>query len=906
MEFCPRLAEGPARPGANRLITGTGEMDTQDWRRASGIFAEVVAQRRDRWATLLDELCGEDTGIRHAVERLLAAHESEDAPIESLDAAIGSALNEGIAPLPVGTWIGPFRVAREIGSGGMGRVYLGERDIDGGTQLVALKLPAVRLGGRVFRDRLRKERRALARLEHPGIARLIDAGETHDGRPYFAMEYVPEAVPITTWCDSKRLGLERRIRLFLEVCDAVQHAHNNLIVHRDIKPGNVLVSPDGAARLLDFGIAKAMPGAEDGPTGETAADERFFSPPHSAPEQLQGRATGIGTDVYALGVLLHQLMVGVLPQEPAGRSFADYSREVVEQEPIPASARVMEESSIEAATLRGFPSIAAHARALADDIDLIVAKALRRRPEHRYSSVERFADDLEAMIAGRPIGLRSGDRWYRWSRFARRNALPLSLGAATVLVAVAFGATATLQSQRIAEERDLALAQERRATLERDRADAVNRFLVSAFNAADPTRSLGRKVTAQEILGSAIAELQRNADVLPEVVRLSLADSLAEVSWSLDMNAEGAALAALARTESLMHGPPEAAAQLRQALREIRVALRAGETAAARASREIARRAVVRESLPFALRFELALAEAEVDAASGRWREVLDGIDSVREEIPDDVDAANRRTALAAHLANAHRALRDNAAANAELERALREIGDRPADEPARIRLELLLSAALRRTGDVDRALAAAQRAAAGAERIYGPTHTATASAWTTLANARKAAKRLPEAETDYARAEAVFSMRLGADHPSVLSLAFNRIGIALDQGRQGPEIETAQRDLIADASRVLGREHPNTLIFTQGYVRYLLDRQRYREAEPLIRDSITALERLAFPRGAMLAEARVALAIVLLARGEAGAARRLVEEARDVVQRELGPDSWSGRALHRVDEAMR
>ena len=286
------------------------DSQVEEWKRAAQVFYAVVdlppAERAERLALA----CVDDPRLRAAVEKLLAADERErghtGAGAVQLVADALQAWSGG-GELAAGTEIGAYRCVRLLGSGGMGQVYLAERSIDGRTQQVALKLPQLRPGSE-FLARFRRERAILVQLQHPAIARLIDAGELADGRPYLAMEYV-DGVPITEYCRTRQLSLASRIRLVLGVLQALQHAHERLVLHRDIKSANILVDAGGQPRVLDFGIGKQL---DDTPQ-ITADSQRYFSLASAAPEQIRGEPNSAATDVYAVGVLLYQLLCGRSP-----------------------------------------------------------------------------------------------------------------------------------------------------------------------------------------------------------------------------------------------------------------------------------------------------------------------------------------------------------------------------------------------------------------------------------------------------------------------------------------------------------------------------------------------------------------------------------------------------------------
>lgn len=366
--------------------------------------------------------------------------------VSAIAAALGNARGEECRR---GQRAGPWRLVERVGQGGMGDVWRAQR-VDGGfCQEAAVKLMR---RGVADAHRFEAERQILARLAHPNIARLLDGGQLEDGQPWLALEYV-HGVDLLAHADARQLGIRARIRLLLEVAAAVAAAHRLAIVHRDLKPANVLVTPEGSVKLLDFGIAKLLP--EPGVVAvDTAAAP--FTPAYAAPEQLSGAAVGTQTDVYAFGLLLHELMTGVLPHRHRRGQTAQALIEILTDEPAPASSaldsqqadaaermRIAGSRGIDAPTLR---------RQLRGDLDAILATALRIRPEDRYPSVDAFAADLESYLAQRPVSARRRSIRYRASRFVARHRLAVTL--ATVLAIAVVGATGVLlwQSAALARE----------------------------------------------------------------------------------------------------------------------------------------------------------------------------------------------------------------------------------------------------------------------------------------------------------------------------------------------------------------------------------------------------------------------------------------------------------------------
>ena len=353
-------------------------MEAERWERLESVFLQASELAPDERSAYLDRECGDDEELRTRIEAMLAADgESVGGAIAAVHASVDHVLNERTRAL-VDRSIGAYRLVREIGRGGMGVVYLGEAE-DGSQAAVKILLSAV------FSEQVRRrfdiERAVLADLEHPNIAGLLDGGETEEGLPYVVMEYV-DGVPVTAYCERERLNLRRRLWLFLRICEAVAHAHSKLVVHRDIKPGNILVTRSGDPKLLDFGIAKLLAEGADSPT---RTGIRVLTPGYASPEQVRGETVGVASDIYSLGVLLYTLLTDRPPLEFPKKSPLEVARIVCNTEPEP-------------------PSVASGNRSLEGRLDRVVLKALSKEPSARYPSVDRLARELQAHLDGDGAG----------------------------------------------------------------------------------------------------------------------------------------------------------------------------------------------------------------------------------------------------------------------------------------------------------------------------------------------------------------------------------------------------------------------------------------------------------------------------------------------------------------------
>jgi serine/threonine protein kinase len=417
------------------------------WRRLEELFAagfELEAARREEW---LLELPPEDEALLPELRGLLLAGDQGG---DFLEAAVAQAEHQlGLAPEAelAGRRVGAYRLVRLLGRGGMGAVYEAERADDAFRQRVAIKLIPSALATAEARHRFAAERQTLAGLEHPHIARLLDGGETEDGLPYLVMEYV-DGEPIDAYCETRGLDLGHRLQLFCAVCAAVAHAHRNLVVHRDLKPPNILVTGGGEVKLLDFGIAKLLPGA--GGAGEhptllqTRAGRPYLTPLFASPEQLRGETITTATDIYALGLLLFRLLTGQHPYRFSSSRPGEIERVVCEQ-PAPRPSAAVKEACAGLAP----PALR---RRLRGDLDNIVLMALRKEPARRYAAVEQLAEDVRRHVEQRPVRARPDTLGYRAGKFVRRHRVSLA-AAALVLASLVVGLLATMGQARIAERR---------------------------------------------------------------------------------------------------------------------------------------------------------------------------------------------------------------------------------------------------------------------------------------------------------------------------------------------------------------------------------------------------------------------------------------------------------------------
>jgi serine/threonine protein kinase/tetratricopeptide (TPR) repeat protein len=483
------------------------------WRALSPYLDEALELPTADRAAWLASIYARDTGLAVDLQALLAEH----------DRVHASRFLEQLAPLAAraeltqsltGQAVGAYRLTSLIGQGGMGSVWLAER-CDGRFEgHVAVKLLNIALMGRVGEERFRREGTILARLTHPHIARLIDAGVTPTAQPYLILEHVAGST-IDKYCDEHALSIEARVRLFLDVLDAIGHAHANLIVHRDIKPANVLVSRDGHVKLLDFGIAKLLERDAEwaAPVSTLTSDAgSALTPEFAAPEQVTGGAVTTATDVYALGVLLYVLLTGQHPAGAAVQSPATLLHAIVDTDPKRISDAVVSDKESREALGRHAARCGVTAarlqRILRGDLDTIVAKALKKNAVERYASVTALADDLRRFLQHEPISARPDSVTYRTGRFVRRHARGVTMAAVVVLV---LGGSTAFYTSRLARERD-------RAQREAVKATRVSELMVGLLSGADPmNRKTGEEPTVRGLLDAGAEQAQRDLAGQPDV-----------------------------------------------------------------------------------------------------------------------------------------------------------------------------------------------------------------------------------------------------------------------------------------------------------------------------------------------------------------------------------------------------
>jgi len=416
-------------------MPNSGNAKEFDWSEAKRIFAEALERSPQNRPEYLAEACGADSDLYSEVVSLLENH-------DQADAFFGAGALATTADPMVGKRVGLYQILRQIGLGGMGIVYLAERADDQFRKLVALKAVRPELFSDHALRRFQNERQTLAVLDHPNIIKLLDGGTTEEGLPYLVTEYV-EGLPIDRYCQSAGLDVRQKLELFYTLLGAVHYAHQHLVVHRDLKPGNILVTPAGVPKLLDFGIAKLLQPEYSAHTmGLTQSNMQPLTPNFASPEQITGQPIITASDAYSLGVILYQLLTGHHPYENRRHTAFELGQAICETAPEKPS-KFAERSE---------PTGRGNARALRGDLDTIVLKAMRKEPQRRYASVEHFSEDIRRYLKGFPVLARDSGIWYRTSKFVGRHKASCA-GVALLTAGLMVSSLVAIVQKRAAERR---------------------------------------------------------------------------------------------------------------------------------------------------------------------------------------------------------------------------------------------------------------------------------------------------------------------------------------------------------------------------------------------------------------------------------------------------------------------
>ncbi|MEM1041123.1 MAG: serine/threonine-protein kinase [Bacteroidota bacterium] len=868
------------------------------WQRLDALLAEALDRPPDERTAFLRARCGGDRALYAEVVALLdAAAAAEDTLGESathyaapllpgLRNALAAA--EAAGDLAPGAALGPYRISGVLGRGGMGTVYRAERADGTFDKTVALKVVRRGLDTDDVLARFRRERQVLASLDHPGIARLLDGGATEDGRPYLVMEYV-EGEPVTAYADRTRLGVEARLALFAQTGEAVQHAHRRLVVHRDLKPSNVLAAENDRGeprvKLLDFGIAKLLDPETDGDGLQTQTGLRLLTPAYAAPEQRRGEPVTTATDVYALGVLLFELLTG---------DRAERDRLAPPSERVTDAAA--EAHGTTADRLR---------RRLRGDLDLIALKALRDDPDRRYPSVEAFLDDVRRHRRGLPVQARPESVAYRARSFVRRHRVGVAAAAAFVALLVGALVAVSLQQRATARERD-------RAARELAQKQEVVVLLTELLGEADPMLAQGDTLNVYEVLGRAEERLGDASGYAPDV-RAHLLHALGHVYLNMAEHDRAGHLLAeafelrQARYPDSLHADVVSTLELRGRLARDR-----GEPDRAVALHREAvalRRRLHAEADPALAQAlnDLAISQhkqGDLGAADAHFREAI----AAYRAGPGTADARLAETlgSLAVlvfesdDLDEAEALLRESI----DLLRTLR--GDRHPHLASSLNS---LGSVLQYGGRLAEAEPLFAEALAINRGAYGKDHPSVSLVLNNLATLYDEWDQHAVADSLYRRVIRADSLRLGPLHPNV-AITVHNYGLMLHEVEAYEAAAGRLASAHAAALETLGAEHIYTLIFASSLGLSLADAGRAREAERLLRP---AMDRLSAELGAghwRVAVARRNLGAALAAQGRYDEAGGHLRFSVEVLTASRGADAEATQdaqaRLDAVSEALR
>lgn len=742
------------------------------------------------------------------LQALLRQHlKQEEVVTGQLQESLLEALPEVVA---AGTAIGPYTVTGEIGSGGMGRVFRAERRHPDFCQKVAIKLVRQELLNPELLKRFSVERRLLAELDHPGICRLIDIG-SHAGTPYVVMELI-EGQTLLESCDRQQLSLTARLRLFRRVLAAVSHAHRHLVVHRDIKSGNILVDAHGQPRLLDFGIAKFLDADE---ASNTATADRYLSLPSAAPEQLLGLRPTVACDVYGLGAVLYELLCG-LPPFARNQSHSGELQQQILKVPPPSMRRRLGSLSASAApwSARGLSGVHALQRKLDGELESIVQRCLRKAPGERYGSVEQLDEDIERVLDKRPIRAAGGQRLYVLRKFIARHRLPAVLAGLLALALVLIGVS-------LAARNTVAIR-------ERDRAREALQILREALLSADPARVAGEDVRVREVLETALPVLEQSFEQQPDLYA-TVAGSIAEVQLRIGLSTPAAALfdraaAAAARSDL----PAQERAEL--LVLRARALHAAGEFERAGAS--------------------LAEAQASMTVPSPEWRIVRAMLLGQQNDYAGAIVLLQQALVLQQgrsaqdewansarlRLAEAQKNAGDHAAALRTLDETLRWQAAELAPDHPRIALTRLQRISQQLAmGEGDAALSEARKVHADLAATYGARSPFAAKAAMVLGNVLSSQERYAEAADAYSEVLEIFLQHLGEGHPNTLRARYNLAAMLATDPQGRAEALTLFHTALTTGEARLGPASGTVTVFRYAYAETLLEAGQPQNALTLL-----------------------------------------------------------------------
>ena len=803
-------------------------MDPARWERIQDVFAAALELDAAARPGFLESACGDDPTVRNEVaeylrslddDRDLVADAIRDEAVKILDIDIDTELLDGQT-------VGPYRLIRRIGQGGMGAVYLAARNDNQYERQVAIKL--VRSDTAANPELIRRfriERQILAGLDHPNIASMLDGGITLKGTPYLVMEYV-NGVRIDEYCRTNSLSIRERVELFRTVCSAVQYAHRNLVVHRDIKPTNILVTSKGVPKLLDFGIAKLLqPGAALQDAGLTQPAERLMTIEYASPEQIRGDAVTTATDTYALGIVLYELLTGEHPFGSQKSNPAAFQRAICETDAPRPSVAASRSAASSAGQLRG-------------DLDQIVLMAIRKEPGSRYSSAEQLSEDLGRYLEGFPVIASRGTTRYRATKFIRRHRFGMASALTLVLLLAGFAFGMSVLAARVTRERDS-------ARQERARAEKVSEFLTGMFGSSDPF--LRSDVpTARQLLDDGSKRISKELPAQPEV-RAKLLETMARAYQHLGV---------YDRAEDLFREEIQAANQ----------AYGPGSLEASRILRELA---------------DVERRRSKLQDAETHLRQAL----AIHEKLPpgQDVELSHTLNNLALVL----QIKGDLPQAEVYLRRAIAVSSKYPEQIGETLTMRSNLGAVLLEMGKLEQAEPILREALDGRRRVLGEQHPQVATSMGRLARALSARGKYEEAEQLYREALRRNRSALGDSHLDTLNTMVNLASLLQEEGSL-QESESLYHAAVETGTRALG-EHADMAGWYGGLGSVLFSEGKPAEAEQAFQRGIAICKSRIGPGSIREAKIRGKYALLQSASARYSEAQRNLEDALAIYRQKLG-----------------
>lgn len=815
-------------------------MQKERWEQIESILDTALTLAGDERTTYVEQACGDDQKLLEEVYAILeAAEESERTRflenfVSESDQLIKDLSKSSADDDWIGTRIGPFSITGQLGSGGMGAVYKAKR-VDGQFQQeVAIKLLQKGIQSKETLRRFRQEQEILATLKHSNIAQLYDGGITDDGLPYLIMEYV-DGVAIDQYCNDHKLTIDQRIELFTDVCKAVQFAHANLVIHRDLKAQNIFVNSEGTVKVLDFGIAKLLdPKLTEQTLLITRPGQKFWTPQYAAPEQVKGEGITTATDVYALGVLLHKLLTDTYPLDLKDKTVAEAEQMIAEGAPKSPSLSIAESEEPHKLAATRQTKAADLRKKLTGDIDAMVSKALRKEPEYRYNSVAQLIEELERCQNGLPLLARKDTISYRVGKFYRRHKTGVAI---TVMVILFITGITGFYTWRIAQERDLAQA-------ETAKAEEVMEMMVGLFEANNPSNAQGETMSVREVLEEGTSRIQDELNDQPEV-KAALLAAISRVHENLGFYEDAISLQEQALTLR-RNTPSVAGADLAESLDNLGV---------------------------------LHARQGSFDSAEPLYREALAiKLDEYDSQHPEIANSYNNLGLL----------MRDkgNYEAADSLFRASLAIKRQHYDEDHSSIAKTLnnLATLLARQGDLESAQTFFEEVLSLRRNIYGNNHPLTANSLNNLSVAYAMQGNFEASAPLIREAVAIRRNVLGEEHPLVVQSMGNLASMLRDLG----DYEAAKpiyEEALSLSRKNFGADHPTTMKSQSGLANLLAEQENYQKAESLLQDVVSVRRERLGDEHPLLAQSLYELASVQYRAGGYESAARLSQEALQIQQ---------------------